>query len=83
MANNKASDIIETALNEAIKLSDEHEEGDMLVEWIVVTFVANANPETRNGYPTFVSNGEIPVYRAVGLLNTGLDILKLGIGGNE
>lgn len=72
MANNEASDLVEAALNQAIKLVPDGEEGDLLVDWVVVCFVANPDEEKTSGYPMLFPNGDIPTYRARGLLNTGL-----------
>lgn len=75
MANNQASDIVEKALNEVIHLIEDHEDGDLLVDWVVVAYVTNSDPEKTSGYPMIFSNGDMPTYRARGLLTTGL--LKL------
>lgn len=75
MANNEASDLIETALNEAIKGFEEHDDGDILVEWVLVAYVTNPEQELGDRYPVLYSNGTIPTYRARGLLTTGLKLL--------
>ncbi len=72
MANNKASDIVEKALNEVLHLIEDYEEGDVLVDWVVVAFVANPDAEKNSGYPMIFPNGEMPLYRARGLLGTAL-----------
>lgn len=72
MANNEASDLVEAALNEALKTMEDHDDGDLLVEWVVVAYVSNPNEEKLSGYPMIYSNGNIPTYRARGLLTTGL-----------
>jgi hypothetical protein len=76
MANDKESDLVEAALNEAIKGLDGHDDGDLLIEWVLVAFVANAEEEKGSGYPMLFSNGDIPLYRARGLLMTGLSKLE-------
>lgn len=76
MANNKNSDLVEAALVEAIKGLDGTEDGDLLMDWVVVCFVANPEKETGNGYPMLYSNGELPNYRAKGLLMQGLDQIR-------
>lgn len=75
MANNLASDIVEKALNEVIHLIEDHEDGDILIDWVVVAYVANADTEKTSGYPMIFSDGNMPTYRARGLLTTAL--LKL------
>ncbi len=76
MANSKPSDIVEKALREAIGLMDDHEDGDILIDWMVITFVDNANNDEGNAYPMLFSNGDMPTYRARGLLHTGLKFLN-------
>jgi hypothetical protein len=75
MANNQASDKIEAAINEGLKSNEGHVEGDLLIEWVVIAYVTNPDQEEGSGYPMFFSNGDIPTYRARGLLETAL--LKL------
>lgn len=72
MANNPHSDAIEAAINSALPNLDDHKEGDMLLDWIVVAYVANADPEAGSGYPMLFSNGNMPSYRAIGLLTMGM-----------
>jgi hypothetical protein len=76
MDNNEASDLIEAALNEAITSFEDYEEGDLLVDWVVVAYVTNPDKEKRSMYPMLYPNGEIPTYRARGLLTTGLMYLR-------
>jgi hypothetical protein len=76
MANSKESDLVEAALNEAIKDLDGYKDGDLLVDWAVVCFVAGPDKEAGSGYPMLFSNGDLPNYRAKGLLVQGLDILR-------
>lgn len=72
MASNEASELIEAALTEALKTNEDYEEGDILVEWAVIGFAANAEKDKGNSYPIFYSNNDIPHYRARGLFLTGL-----------
>ena len=72
MANNQESDLVEMALNEAIKTMENHDDGDILVEWVLVAFVTNPEREKGDAYPMLVSNGYIPSYRVRGLLHTAL-----------
>ena len=75
MANSEASDMIEKAINLGMKSNKGHDDSDILVEWVVVAYVANPDNEKGSAYPMFFSNGDIPTYRARGLLTTAL--LKL------
>lgn len=72
MDNNEASDLIELALNEAMKSSEDYREGDVIVDWVLVGFTTHPDVEEGYSYPTFYSNGEMPHYRARGLLMTAL-----------
>lgn len=72
MANNEASDQIEMAINKAMPTLEDYEEGDILVEWVVIAYTNNPDKEKGGAYPTFYSNGDIPTYRARGLLETAL-----------
>lgn len=72
MANNKAFDMIEDALNEAIKTSADHDDGDFLVEWVAIAYVTNPDKEKGSGYPMFFSNGDLATHRARGLYTTAL-----------
>jgi hypothetical protein len=76
MANSEASDKIEAVLNEVISLNPSYEEGDMLLDWIVIGFTGNPDKEKTNAYPMFHPNGTTPTYRATGLLMTGLTLLE-------
>ncbi len=51
---------------------DDYEEGDVLVDWVLVAFAVNHNDEKGHSYPTLFSNGDLPKYRARGLLATAL-----------
>ena len=68
----EASNLIEATLTEAVQHIEDHEDGDLLLDWVVVAFVANPDKEKRSGYPMFFPNGEMPDYRARGLLHTAL-----------
>lgn len=74
----KASDIIERAIEEACKISDGHEDGDILIEWALVAYVTNPNRpiENQEVYPVFYANGTMPTHRAVGLFQAGIDMTK-------
>ena len=77
MEPNEASNLIEEALEEALKLVfEDHEVGDLLHEWIIVAHVANVDRDKGDGYPMLVSNGNIPKHSARGLLHTGLRMLE-------
>lgn len=77
--NHKAtSDIIEEALNKAITMHEDHEEGDIVVDWVLISFVTNVDSQKQSAYPMFLSNGIMPEYRARGLLATGLVKLTEG-----
>lgn len=75
----EASDLIEEALNKAMQLNEDYEEGDIIIDWVLVSFAANPDVDKSNAYPTFFSNGEIPTYRARGLLTTAL----MHLGGDD
>jgi hypothetical protein len=70
------SDIIENALLKAISDLEDREEGDILGDWAVISFVANPDDEKESAYHMFFANGEMPHYRARGLFVTGLAYLK-------
>lgn len=72
----EVSDKIEAVLNEVLTKEDDYEEGDILVEWVVIAYVTNPDSEKESAYPMLFSNGEIPTYRARGLLTTGLMYLN-------
>ncbi len=74
MANNHYSDGIEKAILEAMTSNEDYKEGDMLVEWVVISYAANPDEDTV-AYPMFFSNGNMPTYRARGLLHTGLKMI--------
>jgi hypothetical protein len=76
MDHKEMSDKVEKVLNEVIPSIEGHEEGDILVDWIVVAYVTNVDDNNLSGYPTLYANGHMPTYRARGLLQTGLNNLK-------
>lgn len=70
MANSPASDIVEEAIQKALPMMGDYKEGDILVDWVVVAYCANADNETGGAYPMLYSTGSMPEYKALGLLNT-------------
>lgn len=72
MTDKEASNLVESAISQALESVEDHEEGDILVEWVVIAYVSNPDEGGTNGYPMLFSNGEIPTYRARGLLTTAL-----------
>lgn len=66
---------IEQVLNTVISEMEDHEDGDFLVDWIVVAYVTNTDSERGDAYPMLYSNGIMPTYKARGLLTTGLMFL--------
>lgn len=70
------SDKVERVLNEVLPELEGHSEGDLLVDWIVVAYVTNPDKEEGSGYPMLYSNGDMPTYRARGLLITGMIALE-------
>jgi hypothetical protein len=72
----EASDMIEAALSKGLETAEDYEEGDLIIDWILVSFVTNPDKEKASGYPMFFSNGDMPTYRARGLLTTALMYLQ-------
>lgn len=72
MDGKEASDIIETAINSVLSSNEDHDNSDILIDWVVVAYVTNPDKEKGGAYPMFYSNGRMPDYRARGLLTTGL-----------
>jgi hypothetical protein len=72
MTGQEASAIIEEALNRVLTSNEDHDENDLLIDWVVIGFCDNSDPDKGYSYPMFFSNGEIPKYRSRGLLNTAL-----------
>lgn len=72
MNNKEASNLIEAALNQAITSNEGYDPDDILLDWVVVAYVANPDEEKGGGYPIFYSNGAMPHYRVRGLLSEGL-----------
>ena len=70
------SAVIENALNEVLPEMSDYEEGDLLVDWAVITYVTNPNEEKQSGYPMLFANGKMAHYRALGLLTVALEFLK-------
>jgi hypothetical protein len=77
MTSEDASNLIESAIIQSLKSHEHHLEDDILIDWVVVAYVTNPDMEQGSGYPTFFSNGEMPSYRARGLLETGLLTLSV------
>jgi hypothetical protein len=73
----EASDLVEAALNQAIQSNTDHEDGDLLLDWVLIAYVSNPDAEKRSGYPMLFSNGDMPTYRARGLLTTALMNLEV------
>ena len=71
------SDKIENVLREVIAEHKEYEEGDILLDWVVVCYAENPDREKGGSYPMFYANGLMPTYRARGLLKTGLMDISL------
>jgi len=83
MANNMASDKVEAALVSVLDKLPDYEPGDQLVEWVLIAYAANPDPqneeETGNSYPMLFSNGNMPDYRALGLLQAGMMYVTKGM----
>ncbi len=77
MANSPESDLVEEALNKALPMLDGYDENDILVDWVVVAYVDSTSPDGVSGYPMLFSNGDMPGYKARGLLRTGLTKLEI------
>lgn len=77
MDRKEASNLIEAALNQSLQSNEDYEEGDLLMDWVVVAYTANPDEEKGGSYPVFYPNGTIPTYRARGLLRTALTMLEL------
>lgn len=76
MNSKEISDKLEKVLNEVLPEIEGHSDGDFLIDWIVVAYVTNPDKEEGSGYPMLYSNGDMPMYRARGLLSTGLNALN-------
>jgi hypothetical protein len=76
MTAKEMSDKIEETIRSVLPEAADYEEGDFLVDWVLVTYVSNPDEEKASGYPMLVSNGELAYYRVLGLLNIGIDKLK-------
>jgi hypothetical protein len=64
----KASQILETAINTVLQENEDYVEGDLLMDWVVICYVDNADEDAKLGYPRFVSNNSLPPHRLLGLL---------------
>lgn len=76
MEHKEKSDLIEKAIREAMIDSEDFEEGDILIDWVVIGYATNPDKEKESVYPMFMSNGDIPTYRVVGLLAVALKNLN-------
>lgn len=63
---------VEAVLNEVLSEQEDWEEGDILVDWVVVCYLANPDKDLGGSYPMLFSNGEMPTYRIRGLLKTAM-----------
>jgi hypothetical protein len=70
MSMKESSDKVEAVLNTVLAEMEDYEEGDILVEWVVVAYVANPDDTKNSAYPMLYSNGEMPTHRVRGLLAT-------------
>ena len=66
------SDKIEAVFNEVLSDYPDWEEGDMLIDWVIVGYATNPDSEKESMYPMLVSNGVMAGYRVRGLLLTAL-----------
>ena len=64
----EASDLVEAAINQAMKSNENYDPDDILVDWVAVGFCANPDKEKGGCYPMLFSNGLMPDYRVRGLL---------------
>lgn len=64
----EASDMIEKAIEAALPSNEDYDSGDILMDWVVVAYAANPDREIGGAYPMFFRDGEMPDYRARGLL---------------
>lgn len=83
MYSKESSDIIEKALNEVMRMDEDWEEGDMLVEWATIGYIANPDSDKSSAYPIFYSTGEMPVHRARGLFTTALHFLNRDVDDDD
>ena len=72
MTAKEKSDKIEAALNEVLSELEDWEEGDMLIDWVLIAYATNPDSEKASVYPMLVSNGVMAGYRVRGLLLTAL-----------
>lgn len=64
----EASDMIEKAIEAALTSNEDYVPGDILMDWVVIAFTANPDKEAGSSYPMFFRDGQMPDYRARGLL---------------
>ena len=84
MANDKASDTIEAALNTVLDQLPDYQVGDQIIDWVLVAYAANPAPEneeeeTGGSYPMLFTNGQMPDYRALGLMQMGMMYVTRGV----
>jgi hypothetical protein len=70
------SDTIESALLQVLPEHGDYEEGDVLIEWVLISYVTNPDEEKMSSYPMFVSNNSMAGHRVRGLLLTGMDAYR-------
>lgn len=71
------SDVIESALLKVLTEEDDYEEGDVLIEWVLVSYVTNPDEDKMSAYPIYMSNGTMATHRVRGLLSTALDSYRV------
>ena len=72
----EASNTVEQAIVSTMHMAKGYEEGDILLDWALVAYIANPDREKGGGIQTLYPNGEIPHYRARGLFHAGLESLN-------
>lgn len=77
MSDNDISNRIEKVLLEVLPEMEDHEEGDVLVEWMTICYVSNPDSENSYAYPLIYSNGVMPNHTVRGLLHTALKLSEL------
>jgi hypothetical protein len=74
------SEAIEAAINAALPHLEGSDDRDILIDWVVIAYVTNPDPEEGSGYPMMFSNGNMPSYRAIGLLNMAMIKVEQNLG---
>lgn len=75
MTNEEVSRVIEDAFSKVMPEIEGYEEGDLLIDWVLIAAVTNPNDDSGYAYPMFFMNGEAPAYRTLGLFATGTKLL--------